>query len=152
MSGLYLTMGLVGRVALRVNPNDAMFDLLYARWRADRDVDGEDMPFEADAVRAMLLHDWQDNLRGVDTLVHRLARRTSSAPIAVEELGLAAAPEPALTAPKPDKVPPPKSREELEVVMAQCGGSVHATARHYGRDRRQVYRWLDAFGMREKKG
>ncbi|MCA9666531.1 MAG: sigma 54-interacting transcriptional regulator [Myxococcales bacterium] len=46
------------------------------------------------------------------------------------------------------KQPAPKTREELERVMAEHDNSVRAVAKHYGRDRRQIYRWLDKFGLR----
>ncbi len=42
--------------------------------------------------------------------------------------------------------PPP--REEFLGVFAELSGNVSAIARHYGCDRRQVYRWLDYFGFR----
>ncbi|MBZ0238914.1 MAG: helix-turn-helix domain-containing protein, partial [Deltaproteobacteria bacterium] len=30
----------------------------------------------------------------------------------------------------------------------RLGGSVRAVARHFGRDRRQIYRWLESHGLR----
>ena len=35
-------------------------------------------------------------------------------------------------------------------MLAQNGGSIRATARHFARDRRQIYRWLEAFGLKGK--
>lgn len=35
------------------------------------------------------------------------------------------------------------------MVFEELGGNVSATARHFGRDRKQIYRWLDAYGLRE---
>lgn len=52
---------------------------------------------------------------------------------------------PPMTGPKPR---PPKNREELKAVMTELGGSVRAVAKHYQRDRRQIYRWLDSFNLR----
>jgi transposase-like protein len=42
------------------------------------------------------------------------------------------------------------SRAELEQVLADNGGSVRAAARAFGLDRRQLYRWLEHYGMRGK--
>ncbi len=43
---------------------------------------------------------------------------------------------------------PPK--EELVVALQQNSGSVRATAKHFGRDRRQIYRWMAHYGLREE--
>ena len=43
-----------------------------------------------------------------------------------------------------------RDQTELEAVMNRFEGSVRAVAKHYGRDRRQVYRWLKSFGLREE--
>ena len=112
----------------------------------------------APAVERLLLDPWPENLRGLDRVVHRAAlldggliglpevegwlRRDPVTP-ALESLPPAAPPAPA--APKPK---PPKNREELKAVMQELGGSVRAVAKHYQRDRRQIYRWLDAFDLR----
>jgi transposase-like protein len=42
------------------------------------------------------------------------------------------------------------SREEF-LAAHQRLGSVHALARHYGRDRRQIYRWLEAYDLKERR-
>jgi DNA-binding NtrC family response regulator len=39
------------------------------------------------------------------------------------------------------------SREELLEVFEANGRSVRATSKHYQRDRRQIYRWLDSYGI-----
>ena len=46
---------------------------------------------------------------------------------------------------------PPPTRDELEAVLDQNGGSVRAIAKHYGRDRRQIDRWMEAFGLKESR-
>ncbi len=43
---------------------------------------------------------------------------------------------------------PPPTRDEFLAAHQQLAGSVTALARHFGRDRRQIYRWLDAYGLR----
>ena len=41
------------------------------------------------------------------------------------------------------------SKEELEQTLQEHGGSIRATAKHYGRDRRQIYRWMEQYGLRD---
>lgn len=43
--------------------------------------------------------------------------------------------------------PPIPSRDEFVSAFAQFGGSVRALARHFGRERRQIYRWIQAHGV-----
>jgi transcriptional regulator of acetoin/glycerol metabolism len=46
---------------------------------------------------------------------------------------------------------PIPTKAELEAAHKQLNGSVHALARHFGRDRRQIYRWLEQHGLRAKR-
>ena len=132
---------------------------LFAAWRDDRGLDRK-LTFEldVDAAELLVLHDWPLNLRGVVRVVHQLAPRAhgshalSGAQIA-DALGIPApavrlpsmtpTPAPAFARPKPK---PPQSAEELASALEKHG-SVRAVARHYERDRRQVYRWLERFGL-----
>jgi DNA-binding NtrC family response regulator len=45
--------------------------------------------------------------------------------------------------------PPLPSRDEFVAAFAELGGSVRALARHFGRERRQIYRWIEAHGARD---
>lgn len=45
---------------------------------------------------------------------------------------------------------PVPSRDEFIAAWQELGGSVRAVARHFGRDRRQIYRWLVAHGVRPR--
>ena len=124
-------------------------DLLHRRWCDERQRPHLPLTFEADALELVLMQRWPDNLRGLDRFVHRLATRDGDGPVTLAQLatlGLAAtAQSPLVEEPSAMKRPAPASREELIAVVAECGGNMQAVARHYGRDRRQVYRWLDAF-------
>jgi transcriptional regulator of acetoin/glycerol metabolism len=120
----------------------------------------------------VLLHDWPDNLRGLDRLVHDLASLGKRGEIGLADLpgrlprravraagklnvrppsppSDAADPGPPAIQPGYAKAPVP-SREEFERVFQAEGGNVRAMARHFQRDRRQIYRWLDTYGMRGK--
>ncbi len=44
--------------------------------------------------------------------------------------------------------PPVPSRADFLRMWGELGGSVRAMARHFGRDRRQIYRWLASHGVR----
>ncbi|PKN58575.1 MAG: Fis family transcriptional regulator [Deltaproteobacteria bacterium HGW-Deltaproteobacteria-14] len=124
----------------------------HERFRRERKQPAATLAFEADAVEALLLAAWPDNLRGVDRLVHQLAHLAGGAPIGRDALApwldtTAAAGSGATDSPQtPERRAAPASREELEAALAEHG-SVRALARWYGRDRRQIYRWLDAFGV-----
>jgi hypothetical protein len=46
----------------------------------------------------------------------------------------------------------PPTREEFTRAFEELAGSVHGLAKRFGRDRRQIYRWLEAYGLREGRG
>jgi transcriptional regulator with GAF, ATPase, and Fis domain len=111
----------------------------------------------------LLLRDWPDNLRGVDRLVHALAGgdgATAGEPLTFDRLpawlwepsspssSSSSPPSSAPAAPIPARQAP--TRDELAQALERHQGSVRATARYYGRDRRQIYRWMESFGLKEK--
>jgi len=113
---------------------------LYDQWWARRaGAPPAPLVFEATAVEAILLAPWPDNLRGLDRLVHRLASQPR-ATICEADLELGAPPAPPPIAAKPR--PPVPTADELRAALAAHNGSIRAVAKHYGRDRKQIYRWL----------
>jgi transcriptional regulator with GAF, ATPase, and Fis domain len=122
--------------------------------------------FTPDAVERILLHTWPDNLRGIDRMVHRLATLDPGEPIGVRAL-VDCMPEleaPKSTAPaaRMDAATPVlkagassraranegrPSDEELLAFYEASGRSVRAAAKHFGKDRRQIYRWLESLGI-----
>jgi transcriptional regulator with PAS, ATPase and Fis domain len=139
-------------------------DRLWKLWCAQRDVD-KALPDLTSAAYAVLLgHAWPDNLRGLDRLVHDLASRPdSAAPVDRTDLPAWAREEapterrPTITPPAgspilrpvpPPIKPPVPSREDFEAAWKELAGNVRALARKYGRDRRQIYRWAEAYGLR----
>jgi transcriptional regulator of acetoin/glycerol metabolism len=123
------------------------------------------LPDLTSAAYAVLLgHDWPDNLRGVERLVHDLqTRRARGAPIDRTDLPAWVREEapterrPTFTPPTgtpllrpvpPPIKPPVPSREAFEAAWKELAGNVRALARKYGRDRRQIYRWAEAYGLR----
>ncbi len=135
-------------------------DRLFARWAAERGVAAPaHVPWTAAAAQRLLVAPWDDNLRGVDRLVHAVAHRAvQGAPI--DEIHLpawlgqapAVEPPPKKVRRKPEPVrpkPPIPSAEEFRAFMEAHDHSVRAAARHFQRDRRQIYRWVDRFGVRK---
>jgi transcriptional regulator with GAF, ATPase, and Fis domain len=115
------------------------------------------LSFAPDSVERILLYQWPDNLRGLDRLVHRLVGHTGvigarALREAMPELGGLSEPpqhassEHASSLP-PKDVPPLPSRAEFVSAFDALGRSVRAAAKHFGRDRRQIYRWLDRYGI-----
>lgn len=47
--------------------------------------------------------------------------------------------------------PPVPSRDEFVAAFERLGGSVRALARHFARDRRQIYRWIEAHGVADRR-
>jgi transcriptional regulator of acetoin/glycerol metabolism len=134
---------------------------LRARWLAERSRAAPVSPwvFEGRAAEALLLREWRDNLRGIDRLVHALAGKDlaldTGDPLTFDRLPSWLWEPTSSSAPPPPATPPPPARpaptrDELAETLARNHGSVRATARHYGRDRRQIYRWMEAFGLKEE--
>jgi transcriptional regulator with GAF, ATPase, and Fis domain len=137
--------------------------LLASVWGRRQGASGE-LRLLPDAAECVVLHPWHDNLRGLDRIAHRLASLGEGRPIslrtlseALPELALPAPLEPAPLEPAPlepngerraSSLPPGAagpSREELLAVYLANGRSVRATAKHFGKERRQIYRWLERF-------
>jgi DNA-binding NtrC family response regulator len=139
--------------------------VLLAAWNQERGVQTP-LVFLADAAERILLHPWLDNLRGLDRLVHRLASANPDRPIGLRGLAEAmpelggptesasasashssssdtAPPQP----PEPDGARRRPTREEFLDVYTASGFSVRATSKHFAKDRRQIYRWLESFGI-----
>ena len=125
-----------------------------------------------DAAEALLLHAWPENLRGLDRLVHRLlslepqviGRRVLASVMpeldsTPQARSAPAQPSPRASASGEAQQPPAHdespahepfdrpSREEFLAVYEGTGRNVRATAKHYGKDRRQIYRWLELYGV-----
>lgn len=129
-------------------------------------------PASADVVEALLLHDWPRNVRELRRLAERMAvlhpegERWELTELDAELADLHArrrAGEPASAAPGDDdddgdgddapdgdKVPLP--REELLALLDEHGGRVAEVARRANRNRKQIYRWMDAYGIARGTG
>ncbi len=120
---------------------------LQQKWATERRTRAPAFPFDAEAVEALLLAPWPENLRTVDRLVHQVGGQTG--PLGVEQLPewvLGPSSAPTVASPEPTVRRPSPSAEELLATLERLG-SVRATAKHYGRDRRQIYRWIEAWQL-----
>jgi propionate catabolism operon transcriptional regulator len=108
----------------------------------------------ADAMEALALWDWPENVRELENLLHKLrvfsggrseldrAFLEREAPELLEGIRTSRSENP--PAPGVSKRP---SREELERALARHAGNVAAVASELGTSRTQVYRWLKRFGL-----
>jgi transcriptional regulator with GAF, ATPase, and Fis domain len=114
-------------------------------WQLERGTAAQEIQLDSDAAERLLQSPWSLNLRGILRLIRDLDGKgrigVGDLPRWLDE-GVAT---PATAAKKP--IP---TREELVAAHKELGGSVHALARHFDRDRRQIYRWLEQHGLRAK--
>jgi len=138
---------------------------LRGEWLRTRGQAERALVLRADAAEALLLAAWPENLRGIGRLVHELSAagrdgfvERGDLPAWLDRPGAGAgagagavavaADADVQRAPAPVR-PAAPTRAELEAFLRSEGGSVRSAARHFARDRRQIYRWLDAYGLRE---
>jgi DNA-binding NtrC family response regulator len=113
-------------------------------------------PMSADFVEALLLYEWPRNVRELMMLAERLhvlhpdARRFELAMLD-EELGVAVRARQAPAGPAPPQKRPP-TRAELRAELERCRGNVSRVARIMGRNRKQIYRWMDTYGLGRGEG
>src|SRR5262249_9584290 len=145
---------------------------LHAAWQRSGAPPCPLPPLSVDTVELLLLQRWPLNLRSLERLVRELttrcldrqvdpcdlpdwldrAPRTGPTELPSSAPALAAASSPTIPPPSifdppitPPR-PPLPSRDEFIAAFEQLGGSVRALARHFGRERRQIYRWIEAHG------
>ncbi len=110
---------------------------------------GAPLEWTAEAIEAMALADWPENLRGLDREVYRLRCDLEAGPVLrMHVAGRATVRAPSEPSEPAERMSRPP-REELERVLAENAGSIRATAKHFDRDRKQIYRWMEAYGLRK---
>jgi transcriptional regulator with GAF, ATPase, and Fis domain len=129
---------------------------LATKWRRES---GQAARFELspDAAEALLLARWPLNLRGLDRLVRELSmRRVGDEGVQKAELPgwVTAAPATAQSDGGGEQAKakqPVPTREEFAAAFAALQGNVSGLARKFRRDRRQIYRWIEAYGLRASR-
>jgi transcriptional regulator with GAF, ATPase, and Fis domain len=109
------------------------------------------------ALEALLLQPWPMNVRELRSLCTRLAlahpeggRLRSADLLAVQAAASEMPPDPpaAIDAePAASSSAAVPDRDELSARLREHGGSVTKLAAHYGKDRKQIYRWLEMRGL-----
>ncbi|MBX3275486.1 MAG: sigma 54-dependent Fis family transcriptional regulator [Sandaracinaceae bacterium] len=114
---------------------------------------------DPDAAEALAIHRWPFNVRELEQLAAQVAVRAASAervglehlppaiaaPVAARRPAVAGPSEPPLSlSVRPDGTP---TQEELARAIAHFGGNVAQVALFFGRDRKQIYRWIERYGL-----
>jgi transcriptional regulator with GAF, ATPase, and Fis domain len=124
---------------------------LHGAWCDRRGVAHARLALTPDAAEVIVRHDWPENLRGIDRLIHHITAfdRVIDEGDLPPWLGARASPPPAdPDEPAPRRTAPPA--DELRAIYERSNHNVAAVARHYDCDRRQIYRWLAAIGIERK--
>jgi transcriptional regulator with GAF, ATPase, and Fis domain len=132
-------------------------DRLYTQWCRSRGTEPSTSPtWSINVAEILVCHAWPENLRGLNRLIHAVAPRiVANEVVRSEDLpqwlrheGEASAGSPA---PETDAAPtlrrPAPSRDELLECLEEHDWSVRSVARHFDRDRRQIYRWMKQFEL-----
>ncbi len=123
-------------------------DFLIARKKSHPN---KPLEFTPDAAERLFLHRWQENLRAINRFVHEVASRNSKQPLELHDLPkwVDAPSTPAdKEGPTPKTpVPAPTSKESFVAVLDEVDWNVCAAARAFGRDRRQIYRWIKKYAL-----
>ncbi|MBL4687033.1 MAG: sigma 54-interacting transcriptional regulator [Nannocystaceae bacterium] len=135
-------------------------DVLGAAWAERRQRPAPTIELSPDAAELVLRAPWEENLRGLVRLVHTIAPQAEQGPITPEQLPDWAACAEASTDAQPPAVVMPKAtkserpaipdKDGLLAALETHGWVIQAVARHYGRDRRQIYRWMDNHGIKRR--
>lgn len=125
---------------------------LTTRWRDARDQPtGAPLKLSAEAMETVLLHRWPENLRGLDQLVHALATAptedTITRAMLPEWLQTPTKPAPKTSEKTPSGRRAKPDRASLEQSLRAHDWNVAAVAAEYERDRKQIYRWIEAYGI-----
>jgi DNA-binding NtrC family response regulator len=114
---------------------------------------GPERRLSAQAAERLLLHPWPRNVRELQAAMRSLGLRLG------ERLEVRRADvEAVLEAPDPGPLPGPPapgargdaaipSREELAARLGELRGNVSRLAAHYGKDAKQIYRWLKRYRL-----
>ena len=135
---------------------------LHQAWAHARGAEAS-LTFDADAAEALLRFAWPLNLRGLERLAHELGAAGARAGavtraalpgwLAPGDVAPAPAPAPAGAAPAAD--PPAReaapTRDEFVRAFEELAGSVRGLAKRFARDRRQIYRWIEAYGLADAR-
>ncbi len=127
---------------------------------------GEALPVAANAAEALLLFNWPYNVRQLQNVVAAASVRAERAgTIRCEHLpdeiarAVSGREEPRT---KPSVAPPPleafvprdatPTAEQLTAVIERMDGNMKRVADYFGKDRKQIYRWAERYGIQRRDG
>jgi transcriptional regulator with GAF, ATPase, and Fis domain len=121
--------------------------LLVRHFLRQRDAGAFAQLFDPDLLEYMLLGRWEGNVRELAAAVARLAVTFKAGRRDLDSTlrQVFAVPPPRL--PLERRIPEPPGEEELRAVMALFEGNISGVSRYYGKERQQVYRWMERFGI-----
>jgi DNA-binding NtrC family response regulator len=104
------------------------------------------------ALDALKRHAWPGNIRELRNVVERAVLLCVGSVVTPEDLALGdgvalGREQPRPSEPSVRERKPLPSRAEFERAYHEVKGSVHALARRFSRDRRQIYRWVQSYGL-----
>jgi transcriptional regulator with PAS, ATPase and Fis domain len=133
-------------------------DILPLFRRFARDLGYANLLFECDAAEALLCSQWPRNIRELRSLVANLAQMVWPSATDGEQVVRARDLSPALRTPVESRGRAPAApilkkqtrptAEELAVALEKHDGNVLRVAEHFGRDRKQIYRWMGKYGLK----
>ncbi len=94
----------------------------------------------------LMLHDWPMNVRELRSVVQRVLVDTTGPELRADDLPSELGAK-ATQTPSAGRATVPSARE-LERALREAGGSVATLAVRYGKDRKQIYRWLEKHGLK----
>jgi transcriptional regulator with PAS, ATPase and Fis domain len=103
------------------------------------------------AAERLLLHPWPRNIRELRTAMRRLGLtlgdRAEARRADLETVLEVPVPVPISRSREGGRLPGMPLREELVALMAGLRGNVSQLAEHYGKDAKQIYRWLKRYQL-----
>lgn len=102
-----------------------------------------------DATEALVVAPWPGNAREVRSVLTRAEAFAVNGVIGLDALpeDLAGPIRTRATAPAADVGPARPNEAELRQVIAWAGGNIVRVAERYGRTRKQIYRWIERYGI-----
>ena len=139
----------LGACPIHVPPVSERRSDLLELWRLVAPTEAREL--SVDALEAVLIAPWEGGVRELRHVAARAhARAGAAGRIELQHLPKEIS-EPIVkreTAPTPAMSPFQRpTRDELAVVLARCTGQVSLVAAHFGRTPKQVYRWMDTYGI-----
>ncbi len=115
---------------------------------------GRKLVLGVSALERLLLHSWPRNVRELKAVLQRVVLHTSNdgdiaVPHIERELGSRASSSDSdvMSTVGAGNVKERPAEEELVAVLRRFGGNVSKVAEHYGKDAKQIYRWLRRYGL-----